>query len=57
MDKVGLVGVVTKPKRLFRPPFQRWRSTRSGARRAGESAISFLQSFFLCGYTAKEKSG
>ena len=31
-------------------------STRSGARRAGESAISFLQSFFLCGYTAKEKS-
>ena len=36
--------------------FKSGRSTRSGARRAGEYAISFLQSFFLWGYTYKEKS-
>jgi hypothetical protein len=32
---------------LFCPLFQKWRSTRSGARRVGEYGISFV-SFSLC---------
>jgi hypothetical protein len=42
--------------RLFRPPFQRWRTTRSGAG-TGRAALysPFLLLAFLCGYLAKEK--
>jgi hypothetical protein len=42
--------------RLFRPPFQRWRTTRSGAG-TGRAALysPFLLLAFLCGYLVKEK--
>ena len=40
--------------RLFRPPFQRWRPTRSGARRVGESP--FLLLAFLCGSFRQRKA-
>jgi hypothetical protein len=39
--------------RLFCPLFQKWLSTSSGARRAGDSA--FLLLAFLCAYFVKEK--
>ena len=41
---------------MFRPPFQRWRTTRSGAG-TGRAALysPFLLLAFLCGYLAKEK--
>ena len=41
-------------KLLFRPPFQRWLSTSSGARRVGESA--FLLLAFLCGSFRQRKA-
>ena len=43
-------------KRLFRPPFQRWLSTSSGAGTGRVALYSpFLLLAFLCGYLAKEK--
>ena len=44
-----------EPKRVFRPPFQRWRPTRSGAR-AARAHPPFLLLAFLCGSFRQRKA-